>query len=199
MRTPADRFDKLNWSEWIPERPDRAIFNFAVYQSFFVLDVRENAGEEAIVIDPQTRGEALIEFPEAEHAIHLWNDEEYTSPGIRITYQSLLTPRTVYDYDVAKHDAQSSQTAARAGLEQKRVYIRATLGGNGRRTGSRYTRVRLFGQTGRNRANDDGSIWFVWDKLRSNIFHYQGLAVAARLDYRDGASSWWRRNGLAMA
>ena len=49
-----------------------------------------------------------VEFDEAVYAAHLGANEEYDTPQLRFVYESLVTPRSWYDYDVAQAQAASS-------------------------------------------------------------------------------------------
>ena len=45
--------------------------------------------------------ERLIEFPEATYSAGLGTNAEYITDSLRIGYDSMVTPGTVYDYDIA--------------------------------------------------------------------------------------------------
>ena len=91
------------WKAVLPHRKNRAILDLKTFKSFIILSVREEGSEWAYVYDTNMRHGRKIKLPENEHSLDLWNIPEYESPFVRFTYQSFLTPRAVYDYDVAKN------------------------------------------------------------------------------------------------
>ncbi|MFC3711634.1 S9 family peptidase [Sphingoaurantiacus capsulatus] len=48
-------------------------------------------------------GEHYIPFPEASYAASLANNPEFDPAALRLTYESMVTPATVYDYHLADH------------------------------------------------------------------------------------------------
>lgn len=101
MCTPVSAPDKRNWKTWMPHDRDRALSGLMTFTDFFALSVREKGLEELYIHKPGEKKGRKVKFPENEHALFAWGGLEYESPYIRITYQSLLTPKTVYDYDFA--------------------------------------------------------------------------------------------------
>lgn len=101
MRTPVEKFDKKYWKTWLPHTLKRSIVGFAPFKDFLVLTIREEGSEEIYISTPGGEREKVV-FPEDGHTISLWGDTEYESPFIRITYDSFITPKTAFDYDVEK-------------------------------------------------------------------------------------------------
>ena len=102
MRVGETESSRKKRREWMPHKESRAIIGLQTFQSFFAVLVRENGAEEVYIHAPGKATGKRIELPESAHALVLWSDLEFESPFIRLTYQSLLTPRIVYDYDITK-------------------------------------------------------------------------------------------------
>ena len=100
MRTLVSEPEKKNWKTWLAHDPKRSIGGIMPCMSFLVLSMRENSSEEIYISSPEKKMQRM-KLPEAEHAVSLSDDIEYASPYIRIMYSSPITPRTVFDYDVA--------------------------------------------------------------------------------------------------
>jgi oligopeptidase B len=73
------------------------------FESFMVLAVRERGAEQLYVCrNPEKQRWEKITLPEDEHTISVNEDIEFDASFFRFTYQSFLTPRVVFDYDVTK-------------------------------------------------------------------------------------------------
>ncbi|WP_240330815.1 S9 family peptidase [Sphingorhabdus sp. Alg239-R122] len=73
------------------------------YRDFYVVEGRENGLDQIQVryYDDTARVE-MVAFPEASYNAGLSNNPEYDTKKLRISYESMVTPDTVYDYDVAE-------------------------------------------------------------------------------------------------
>lgn len=101
MRTPVQAIDKRHWKTWLPHRLDRSIVSIVPYLSFMLVAVREGGSEE-LYYHMGTGAPALthIALPEDAHSLAVATGGEYASQSIRMTYESLVTPKTVFDYHV---------------------------------------------------------------------------------------------------
>lgn len=102
MVTPVHKPERKYWKPWIEHRDTRAITGFHAYRNFLVLTMREKGSEEIYITNEKAKPLQKVQLPEDEHDIVFWSETEYESPTIRFTYNSLITPRTVFDYDVAR-------------------------------------------------------------------------------------------------
>lgn len=91
-----------NWQTVIGGADDFYLTGFDLFKDFFVIEGREN-GLDQIELryydDP--RRSTPIQFPEASYTAGLSNNPEYDMQKLRLAYQSMVTPSTVFDYDVA--------------------------------------------------------------------------------------------------
>lgn len=99
MRTPVQSPGRKNWKTWLKHDLSRSISGLAPFASFIALSVRENGSEEVYISSPDGDRDKVV-FPEEGHTIALWDNLEYESTTIRITYDSFITPKTAFDYDV---------------------------------------------------------------------------------------------------
>jgi oligopeptidase B len=89
------------WTELIGPDPHFYMTGVECYRDFFVVEGRED-GLDQILIHSYAGGEPRrIAFPEASYDAGLGDNPEYAVDTLRLTYQSMVTPGTVYDYDVA--------------------------------------------------------------------------------------------------
>ena len=89
------------WTELLAPDPHFYLTGVECYRDFFVVEGRE-AGLDQVLIHRYDGGEPKrIAFPEASYAAGLGDNPEYAVDTLRLGYESMVTPGTVYDYDVA--------------------------------------------------------------------------------------------------
>ncbi len=89
------------WAERIGPNPNFYMTGVECYRDFFVVEGRED-GLDQIELHQYSGGEPKrIAFPEASYAAGLGDNPEYAVDTLRLGYESMVTPGTVYDYDVA--------------------------------------------------------------------------------------------------
>jgi len=90
------------WSELIGPSKHFYMTGVDCFRDFFIVDGRED-GLDQIEIHRYEPGIApqRIVFPEASYDAGLGNNPEYAMDVLRVGYESMVTPGTEYDYDVA--------------------------------------------------------------------------------------------------
>jgi oligopeptidase B len=96
---------KENWKEVVPVRPDVMLAGFEPFHDFYVLVERENGLPELTVVMLATGEKKRIAYPEPVYAAFPQVNREYKTKLFRYSYQSLVTPPSVFDYDVEKHSS----------------------------------------------------------------------------------------------
>lgn len=95
--------DPLDWKTLIPGSDHSYITGLSIFRDYFVLETREDGLDQIDVRKydaPLTPGR--IKFPEATYVAGLGDNPEYHQDKLRIDYESMVTPDTVYDYDIAR-------------------------------------------------------------------------------------------------
>jgi oligopeptidase B len=90
------------WTELIAPSPHFYMTGVECYARFFIVEGRED-GLDRIAIhryDAPTEPR-WIDFPEASYAAGVGDNPEYDVDTIRLGYESMVTPGTVFDYDIA--------------------------------------------------------------------------------------------------
>ncbi len=100
MRTPVQSPSRAHWKTWLKHDTSRSVSGLAPFASFLALTIREHGSEEIYISSPEGEREKVV-FPEEGHTLSFWDDIDFDSTTIRISYDSFITPRTVFDYDVA--------------------------------------------------------------------------------------------------
>jgi oligopeptidase B len=89
------------WTERIAASPDFYMTGVTTFADFFVVEGRER-GLDQVELHPYTGGAPKrIKFPEASYSAGLDENPEYKTGTLRLSYESMITPDTVSDYDVA--------------------------------------------------------------------------------------------------
>lgn len=97
MVTPEDQGAKETWTEVIPHREDVLVEDMDIFKDYLVLSERQ-AGITQVRIIPNQGEEHYITFGEDAYMAYTHINLEFDTPLLRIGYQSLTTPQTIYDY-----------------------------------------------------------------------------------------------------
>ena len=108
----ADPSEK-NWKPFIDHKPGLKIDGLSFFANHVVVSEREGGLTYLRVIDMKTQQSHRIATTEADYAMSIANNPEFNTPTIRYTYQSMVTPSSVYEYDM--------KTQARTLLKQQEV------------------------------------------------------------------------------
>jgi oligopeptidase B len=108
----ADPSEK-NWKPFIDHKPGLKIDGLSFFANHVVVSEREGGLTYLRVIDAKTQQSHRIATTEADYAMSIGGNPEFNTPVIRYTYQSMVTPSSVYEYDM--------NTRARTLLKQQEV------------------------------------------------------------------------------
>ena len=95
---------KENWKELIASQPDVPLENFDAFQDFYVLTQRVQGLPVFRVVQFSDGSSRTIRFPEPAYFATSGPNAEFKTDKFRYNYQSLVTPPSVFDYNV-KTDA----------------------------------------------------------------------------------------------
>ena len=105
VKTPIlSSADKGTWRDVLPHRADALVENFEVSTTHLAVNER-SGGLLKIRVVPWQSGagkdmDFLVDAREPTYTMRLLPTPDIDSPAIRYTYSSLITPPTVYDYDL---------------------------------------------------------------------------------------------------
>jgi len=100
MKTPIDATNKDNWQEVVPHRTDVLIEDVDVFQNYLVLSERYQ-GLTRLWVQPQHGDAYYIPFEEEAYLVYTAPQQEFDTPTLRLGYQSMTTPPSVYNFDMA--------------------------------------------------------------------------------------------------
>ncbi|MEC5146661.1 Dipeptidyl aminopeptidase BI [Chitinophaga sp. 180180018-2] len=100
METSVDKTSRQNWKEIIPNRNDVLLEGFDLFRDFTVLEERKGGLTHIRVINERTHTEKSIPLPERTYNVYAGNNPELDSKEFRYHYTSLITPNSVFDYNM---------------------------------------------------------------------------------------------------
>ncbi|HYG79446.1 MAG TPA: hypothetical protein VD861_03615, partial [Pyrinomonadaceae bacterium] len=100
VAAPVSDPAKKNWKEVVPHRPSVKIDDLDLFSNHLVLSELEGGLQHIRVIDLKTNKAHRIEFPEPVYTAFVQANREFNTNKLRFAYQSLVTPNSVFDYDM---------------------------------------------------------------------------------------------------
>ena len=100
METPVARTAKENWKEIIPAREDVTIEGIKAFKNFLVVHERDKGLEKIRVINLKDGAHHYIDFDEADYSAQPSGSQDFDSDVLRFSYTSLVTPSSIYEYDM---------------------------------------------------------------------------------------------------
>ena len=100
VSAPDSAPDEANWREEIAPDDHDYLLDHTCFKDHLVVHERRD-GLDAIRIRDWQGAEHFVSFPEPAYAVGLGSNAEFDAPTLRLGYASMVTPDTVYDYEVA--------------------------------------------------------------------------------------------------
>jgi oligopeptidase B len=89
-----------NWKDFIPGRKEVKIQGIDLFTAHAAVSEREDGLVQLRIIDFDSGKSHRIEMPESIYSASGSNNPEFNSTVYRFNYQSLITPSSVFDYDM---------------------------------------------------------------------------------------------------
>ncbi len=96
--------DLKTWREIIAHRKDVKLDGVDVFKDFFVAVEKKSGLPQLRVFDMKTMKPHAMVFPEAAYDAAPGQNAEFDTKLYRFSYSSLVTPNSVFDYDIAKRE-----------------------------------------------------------------------------------------------
>jgi oligopeptidase B len=110
--------------ELVPPSDSTLIEGADVFRDYVVLYERGNARHRIRVLDPDGHTSTSVVFPEPVYSYFPGDNPEFDTRQLRFTYQSFVTPPSVYDYDLARHTWRlRKRTAVLGGYDPSRYGV----------------------------------------------------------------------------
>jgi len=134
VSAPVASPEEKNWKELLTHRPKVKLEGFDLFKNHAVFVEREDALIRFVVHDFRTQKSNEIRFPEPVYSAFPSNNPEYNTTMFRYSYQSFVTPSSVFDYDMETGKSTLlKQTQVLGGYDpqqyaSERLYARAADG-----------------------------------------------------------------------
>ncbi|WIL19360.1 S9 family peptidase [Geothrix sp.] len=101
VTAPVATPDPKHWKEVLPHRADVLLEGLEPFRDFLVVSEKNQGLDRFRIFDVKLKTWRDVTFPESVYAAFPGGTPEYTSPSFRFSYQSMVTPASVYDCDMA--------------------------------------------------------------------------------------------------
>ena len=100
VEAPVAAPSKANWKEIIPGRDGITIESVSAFADYLVTEERHRGLTQICIRDAHTGAQHSIDFPETVYTADLGANAEFNTKLLRFHYTSLVTPASIYDYDM---------------------------------------------------------------------------------------------------
>jgi oligopeptidase B len=100
VTAPVNDPSEKNWKPFIDHNPKVKIDGLTTFANHLVVSEKEGGLNYLRVIDMRTKHSHRITTDEPDYALFLGGNPEYNTTTVRFNYQSMVTPNSVYDYDM---------------------------------------------------------------------------------------------------
>ena len=105
VTAPVSDPSEKNWKEFVAHRPAIKIDGVDLFKDHAVLSEWENGLQQIEIVNFKTNQRHRIEFPEPVYAAGLSANREFDATVLRYNYQSLVTPSSVFGYNMDTREA----------------------------------------------------------------------------------------------
>ena len=100
VTAPVSDPSEANWKEFVAHRPAVKVEDISLFADHAVLSEWENGLQQLEILNFKTNKRHRIEFPEPVYAAGLGPNAEFNTSIVRYNYNSMVTPNSVFDYDM---------------------------------------------------------------------------------------------------
>ena len=200
VSAPVTDPSPAHWTEVVQHRHDVMLEGMTFFANHYVLAEREGGLQHLRITDFRTGATHQIAFPEPVYTAGASTNAEYETSTFRYAYQSMITPSSIYDYDM---DGRTSTLLKRtevlggydpAQYETERVWAKATDGAR-----SDLARLSQGPQARRHGADGALRLRLVREQHQPHVQLEPREPARSRRGVRDRAHPRRRRNGQGLA
>ena len=128
VEAPIGTSSMDDWEEVIPHRTEIKLDGMDLFEDYMVIYEREKGLNNIHVYNFSDGSDYYIDFPEPIYTVSGGANPEYETDKLRFIYYSMVTPRSVYDYDLETRERELKKQQEVLGgydpsqYETKRVY-----------------------------------------------------------------------------
>lgn len=113
---------KANWKEVMAHRPEVLLQNMEVFSHYLALEERTNGLNNIRIINQQSGEDYYIPMDEKAYATSIYYSEEFDTEVIRYNYSSLITPNSVFDFNMRTHERELKKQTEVVGGHNPSLY-----------------------------------------------------------------------------
>jgi oligopeptidase B len=123
MSAEEDKTTKENWKEVIPHRAGVYFQDFELFKNFLVMTERIDGIRKVRIKSWDGQSDYHIDFGEETYVAAPSNNPGWDTEVVRLSYQSLTTPPTVYDFNMKTQDKKTMKEQEVLGGFDKNNYV----------------------------------------------------------------------------
>jgi oligopeptidase B len=101
VTAPVATPDPKHWTTFVPHRPDVLLEGLEPFRDFLVIAEKRQGLAHFRIFNAKAKTWREVTFPERVYAAFPGGTPEFTSTAFRFSYQSMVTPASVYDCEMA--------------------------------------------------------------------------------------------------
>jgi oligopeptidase B len=105
VKAPVNAAGKANWQDVIPHRADVMLDETDFFKNYYITYEREHGLPQISVTDLNSGKSHRLSFPEPAYVASAYINREYDTTKFRYSYQSFVTPQSIFEYDMASGDS----------------------------------------------------------------------------------------------
>lgn len=127
MECPLDKTDAANWKDLIPHRSDVLLQGVEEFKDFIVINERKDGLVKLRIRNLKDNSEHYVDFGESAYAANFGGNPEYNSTTLRYGYTSMVTPSSVFDYNMISKEKKLMKQQEVMGGYKKEEYVTERL------------------------------------------------------------------------
>ncbi len=100
LRAPDTGVTPASWTDWLPHRDSVFVEGVDAFKRYIVVSERSGGLRRLRVTEGATNQTHYVTFPAVAYGVFPSNNPEFDTRMFRFSYSSLVTPSSVYDYDL---------------------------------------------------------------------------------------------------
>jgi oligopeptidase B len=100
VAAPVAAPDERNWTEIVPHNPSRRISEAEAFAKHVVVTEREEGLTQLRIIGLESNDQHRVSWPEPVYAVSTSDNATFDTQGVRVRYQSFVTPVSTFEYDM---------------------------------------------------------------------------------------------------
>ena len=123
MECTLDKTGKDNWKEVIPHRADVYLAGITIFSNHLVVSERKEGLVQIRIINQKDKSEHYLQFDEPAYLASVSATPDFNTNILRFNYTSLITPGSVFDYNMDSKEKELKKQQEIVGGYNKDEYV----------------------------------------------------------------------------